>query len=509
MKRVSMRKIKEALRLSSLGLSTRQIGQSLGLSRSTVHDYLFRARGVGLDWSQSESIGEEELEQRLFPSLISSRYKSLVEPDYGLIHQELKRPGVTLALLWEEYREQHKEGYGYSRFCDLYRLWRGKLSVTMRQHHKAGEKLFVDYSGKTIDITDPLTGELRPAQLFIAALGASSYTFAEASWSQSLEDWTSSHQRCFEFLGGASALLVPDNLKSGITKACLYEPTVNRTYGEMAAHYGAAVIPARPYKPRDKAKVETAVLLVQRWILARLRNETFFSLEELNAAIRSLLDRFNNKTSRHLGASRRELFERLDQPALQPLPLRPWSYGEWKLCAVAPDYHVQVDKHCYSVPHNLVRQKLWVRASKRTIEAFLKGKRVASHARGAPNYQHTTISQHMPSAHRRYAQWTPDKLKRQANAIGNNTGILVEVIMRERRHPEQGFRACTGIIRLAKAYGAERLEAACERALEINARSYSSVNSILKNNYDRRRPQSTTEEPAIQHTNIRGANYFH
>jgi len=400
-------------------------------------------------------------------------------------------------------------GYGYSRFCDLYRRWKGHLSPVMRQHHVAGERLFVDYSGPTLEVICPKTGEVRTAQLFVATLGASNYTYVEATWTQSLPDWIASHVRAFDFFGGVTAQVVPDNLKSGVTHACFYEPTLNRTYADMAVHYDTAIVPARPYKPRDKAKVEGAVLIAQRWILARLRNQRFFTLDDLNAAIRPLLERLNSKVTRHLGASRRDLFERLDQPALKPLPVEPYVYAEWKQCRVGLDYHIDVHRHYYSVPHQLLREKLWVRITARTIEAYFKGKRVAAHARTSSNYQHTTLRDHMPSSHRAYAERTSEKLRRQASHIGPNTGTLVEVILRERRHPEQGFRACTGILRLAKSHSIERLEAACERALEINSRSYASVKSILKNNLERRRRERATDGPAITHPNIRGAGYFH
>jgi transposase len=509
MKRLAMRKIKEVVRLGAQGLSPRRIGESLGIGRTTVQECLGRARAAGLSWPLAEELSDADLEQRLYPRATGAIRGSFPQPDWAYVHRELKRKGVTLSLLWEEYRSVHPDGYGYSRYCELYRCWEGRLSPVMRQRHVAGERLFVDYSGSTLDVICPKTGEIKSVQVFVATLGASNYTYVEATWTQSLVDWIASHVRAFEFFGGAPAQVVSDNLKSGVTKACFYEPTINRTYGDMAAHYDTAIVPARPYKPKDKAKVEGAVLIAQRWIIARLRNQRFFSLDDLNAAIRDLNSQLNSKITRHLGASRRDLFERLDQPALKPLPVEPYTYAEWKQCSVALDYHIDVDRHYYSVPHQLLRQKLWVRITARTIEAFHKSKRVAAHARISSNYQHTTVREHMPSHHRKYADWTPERLRQQASRIGPNAGVLVEVIIRERRHPEQGFRACLGIVRLAKSYGTARLDAACERALEINARSYSSVKSILKNNLDYRRRQRATDGPAITHNNIRGARYFH
>ena len=379
----------------------------------------------------------------------------------------------------------------------------------MRQLHVAGERMFVDYAGTTLEVVDGTTGEVRTCQLFVAVLGASNYTYAEATFSQRLVDWIGSHVRAFAFFGGITAQIVSDNLRSGITKACFYEPAVNRSYAEMAAHYGTAIVPARPRKPRDKAKVEVAVQVATRWIVAKLRNRRFFSLAELNAAIRELVTQLNDRITRHLGTSRRALFDEIERPALKPLPVEPYVYAEWKECKVAFDYHVEVEHHYYSVPHTLLRERVWVRIAAHSIEVFHRGNRVAAHMRASSDRRHTTMPEHMPSSHRRYADWTPERIRRQAGEIGRNTAALLEIIMRERPHPEQGFRACVGIIRLAKSYGRERLEAACGRALEIGARSYTSVNSILKNNLDARRPAAAADGPSITHRNIRGSGYFH
>jgi transposase len=508
-----MRKIRDVLRLSAAKLSTRRIAVSLNIGATSAGDYLRRARRAGLAWPLPEALSEEDLERLLFPP---PRVRSAGRrpcPDWPVLHRELKRPGVTLALLWEEYRALHPNGYGYSRFCDLYRAWRGKLRLTMRQAHLAGEKMFVDYAGATAEVIDPLTGEIHQAQVFVAALGASSYSYAEATWTQSLPDWIASHTRAFAFFGGVPGQVVPDNLKSGVVKACLYDPEINRTYADMAAHYGTAIVPARPRKPRDKAKVEVAVQVVERWILARLRNRRFFSLAELNQAIRELLADLNARVTRHLGASRRQLFEELDRPALGALPAEPYEYAEWKQRKTGLDYHVEVAKHYYSVPHALAKHKLWARITEKSIEVFHKGKRVACHLRAPGNRRHTTTPEHMPSSHRRYAGWTHERITGQAVTTGPNTAALVQLILMSRPHPEQGFRSCVGILRLAKAHGAHRLEAACERALEIGAHSYSSVASILKNNLDRQKPSPSSkraaEGPAISHHNIRGPHYFH
>jgi transposase len=507
--RLPMRRIRDVLRLSAAGMSKRQIAASLGVSATAARDCIWRSRRAGLTWPLPEELSDEALERWLYPPPTAAAKDRRPQPDWAAIHCELRRPGVTLQLLWEEHRTVHPDGYGYSRFCELYRAWEARLSPTMRQNHIAGERMFVDYAGATLTVIESSTGEARTAQLFVAVLGASNYIYAEATWTQGLSDWIGSHTRTFAFIGGVPAMVVSDNLRSGITKACFYEPAVNRTYAEMAAHYNTAIVPARPYRARDKAKVEVAVQVATRFIIAKLRNRQFFSLSALNAAIAELVTQINNRVSRHLGASRRALFGDLERSALKPLPAEPYVFAEWKECRVGLDYHVEVDKHYYSVPHQLLREKVWARITARTVEVFHRGKRVAAHVRSSANRKHTTVREHMPSSHRRYADWTPERLRRQAGEIGRHTSALVEVVLRERAHPEQGFRACIGILRLAKTYGRERLEAACRRALEIGARSYSSVNSILKNNLDRRRPAMPADGPAITHDNIRGPTYFH
>ena len=508
--RLPMRKIRDVLRLSAAGLSKRKIAASLGISATAAGDCLRRAGRAGVVWPLPEGITDEILEARLYPAAtaIAAMSARRPRPDWAAIHRELRRPGVTLQLLWEEHRATCPDGYGYSRFCELYRAFEARLSPTMRQTHVAGERLFVDYAGATLAVIDPSTGAALPAQLFVAALGASNYTYAEATWTQGLADWIGSHTRAFAFLGGVTAMVVSDNLKSGVAKACFYEPAVNRSYAEMAAHYDTAIVPARPHKPRDKAKVEAAVQVATRFIVAKLRNRRFFSLTALNVAIAELVAQLNARVSRHLGASRRALFEELDRPALRSLPAEPYVFAAWKQCTVGLDYHVEIDKHYYSAPHGLLREKVWARVTTRTVELFHRGKRVAAHVRASSNRKHTTVRDHMPSSHRRYADWTPERLRRQAGEIGDCAAALVEIILRERAHPEQGFRASIGILRLAKTYGRERLEAACRRAIAIGARSYSSVHSILKNDLDRRRPATPADGPSIVHDNIRGPAYF-
>src|ERR1700732_4648736 len=433
-------RIGDVLRLPAAGMSSRKIAASLSIGGTTVVDCLQRARAVGVGWPPPEDLSDVALEARLFPAstALAAIKSRRTQAEWPAIHRELKRPGVTLRLLWEEHRAAHPEGYGYSRFCELFRAWEGRLSPTMRQSHVAGEKLFVDYAGTTLDVIDGTTGEVLAAQLFVAALGASSYTWAEATWTQGLGDWIGSHTRGFVFFGGGAGGVVSGNLTVGLTKACFYDPEVNRSYAEMAAHYGTAIVPARPYKPRDKAKVEVAVQVATRWIIAKLRNRRFFSLPELNAAIRECLVTLNDRVSRHLGASRRTLFDATDRLALKPLPTAPYVYAEWKQCKAGLDYHVEVAKHYYSVPHALLRAALWARITARTVGLFHRGNRVAVHVRSSSNRKHTTVREHMPSSHRRYADWTPERIQRQAGEIWRNTATLIENIMLAHSPPEQG-----------------------------------------------------------------------
>jgi transposase len=504
-----MRKIRDVLRLHAEGMSKRKIAGSLSIGATAAGECVRRAKRADLSWPLPEQLSDEELERLLYPPPQITATDRRPQPDWPAIHRELRRPGVTLQLLWEEYRSVHPDGYGYSRYCELLRTWEGRLSPTMRQVHVAGERMFVDYAGTKLELVDGATGEVCACELFVAVLGASNYTYAEATYTQSLIDWIGSHVRAFSFYDGVAAQTVSDNLRSAISKACFYEPEVNRTYTEMAAHYGTAAVPARPKKPRDKAKVEVGVQVATRWIIAKLRNRRFFSLAELNAAILELVTQLNARVTRHLGASRRALFDEIERAALKKLPAEPYIYAEWKECKVGLDYHVEADQHYYSVPHALLRETVWVRITARTIEVLHRGKRIAAHMRSSAHRKHTTVRDHMPSSHRRYADWTPERITRQAGEIGRNTAILVEIIMRERAHPEQGFRACVGIIRLVKSYGSERLEAACGRALEIGARSFTSVNSILKNNLESKRPANAADGPVIAHNNIRGSRYFH
>jgi transposase len=506
-----MRKTREILRQKwELCRTHREIAASVGQSLGAVAMTLGRGRAAGLDWAQTQVLSDVALEERIYGARATATTRPM--PEFEYLHAERKKPGVTLELLNLEYLEKHPDGYRYTQFCERYREWLKGRGLTMRQEHKAGEKLFVDYSGKKPHIIDPKSGEVIEVELFVAVLGASNYTFAEATLTQRGPDFIASHLRAFGFLGGVTAALVPDQLKSGVVVACRYEPGIQRTYEEMALHYGTAVLPARPYRARDKAKVEVGVQIAQRWILARLRHETFFSLAALNERIAELLVDLNDRRMRVYGASRRELFERLDRPVLKALPASPFEYCEWKKATLNIDYHAEIDHHYYSAPHALVHEEVEARLTAITVEILYRGERVASHLRSYQRGKHTTIGEHMPKAHQKHLEWTPSRIINWAGSIGAKTKDLVEAILAERRHPEQGYRSCLGILRLAKRYGNERLEAASTRAGAVRARSYRHVESILKNGLDRLpSPAEVSDEGATPtvHENIRGGGYFH
>jgi transposase len=506
-----MRRIRQVLQLHfGARASSRVIARELGVGRTTVQDYLARAATAGLGWPLAPELTDEALEQLLFPApsnkLGARRHP---EPDWASLVREMKRPGVSLSILWDEYNGVHPQGYAYSRFCELYRAFERRLSPTMRQTHLAGHKAFVDYSGKKVPIADPLTGEVRMAEIFVAVLGASHLTYAEATWTQTLPDWIGAHVRMFRFYGAAPRLLVPDNLRSAVNKASFYDLELNRSYAAMAAHYNVGVLPARPKKPRDKAAVEAGVRFAQSYILGRLRHVTFFSLAECNAGITAALERMNGREMRRLGVSRRQLFETIERPVMQPLPEQDYEYAEWRLARVGIDYHVEVQGFFYSVPHVLIRGQVDIRATARTIEVFHRGKRVAAHARRYGGPRHGTQPEHMPSAHRRYGEWTPERLQRQARTIGPNTEGLIIAVMARRPHPEQGFRTCLGVLRLFRGIDPARAETVSQRAVEIGALTYASIASILKHRLDRSAPPQAVDGTPLLHTNIRGPRYYH
>ena len=511
--RLSMRKIKEVLRLNyQSSLSRRQIAHICQISRSTVADYLYRAEKAAIDWPLPGDLTDQELEQKLFPPQATVEAAAKPLPDFEYIYHELKahkKFNLTLDLLWREYKEQHPEGYQYSQFCLLYRCWQKKLDYCMRQDHRGGQKLFVDY-GAGLSLVDPQSSEPIATELFVAVWGASNYTYAEATFTQQLPDWIGSHVRAFEYFGCVPKAIVPDCLKSAVSRACRYEPELNPTYAEMAEHYGICVLPARPARPRDKAKVETGVLIAKRWILSALRHRTFYNLADLNRAIQELLERLNSRLLRKLRKSRRELFDLFDRPQAQALPERPYQYAEWRVATVNIDYHIEVERHYYSVPFRLLREKLDVRLTATTVEAFLKGERVAAHIRSFIPYAHSTLKEHMPPSHQKYLEWTPSRIVSWAKKIGPQTAELVQTIIQSRTHPEQAYRSCLGILRLEKHYPKERVEKASQRALKFGTHSFRSLRKILSAGLDRleQNPQGSESAPP-DHENIRGSQYYH
>src|SRR5580658_3949780 len=512
--RVSMRQAREIIRLKfSASLPTREIARRLGLAPSTVRETLSRLESAGHSWPLREGLSDAELEAALYANRRSKRgHRRHAEPDWAAVHREMRRKHVTLLIVWDEYIAENPGGYSYSRFCELYRAFETKLSPTMRQTHAAGERLFVDYAGDGVPVLiDRLTGEMRKAQIFVAVLGASSFTFAWASWTQTLPDWIDAHVHAFAAIGGVPHLLVPDNTRTAVIKACFYDPLVNRTYAEMAVHYDTAILPARPRKPRDKAKVEQAVLIVERWLLGRLRRRIFRSLADVDAALSELMTQLNERQAlRRLGVTRRQLLEEVDRPALKALPSEPYEYSEWRVRRVGVDYHVNIDAHYYSVPYRFARAQVEARLTARGVEIFHKGERIAVHLRASGNRKHTTLPEHMPSSHRRYAGWTIERSREDTRRIGPATAALCEQILEGRPHPEQGYRACLGIVRLGGSYGAARVEAAAERAIEIGAKTYGSVKSILDARLDRRpAPKRPADTAPILHPNIRGPRYYH
>ena len=512
-RRLSMRKIKEVLRLKyDCGVSEREIARSCHVSRSTVADYIRRAAAARVTWAGASVLAEGQLEACLFPTEHIPSSVKRPPPDCEHIYNELRtfrKFNLTLSQLWLEYKEKHPDGYQYTQFCEHYWRWRKKLDYCMRQEHRGGEKLFVDYSDG-LSIVDILTGELTLTQLFISVWGASTYTYAEATLSQALPYWTSSHVNAFKYFGCVPHALVPDNLKSGVSKACKYEPELNPTYADMAEHYGCAVLPARPRRPRDKAKVENGVLIAKRWILAVLRHRTFYSLAELNAAIWECLERLNTRPLRQARKSRRELFEAIDRPAALPLPQQPYEYAEWYKAMVQLNYHIEVDRHYYSVPYQLLHERVDIRLTATMVEALHKGERVAAHVRSSIKGGYTTLPEHMPPEHRFYAEWNPARFIQWAGKTGASTARLVEKILAARPYPEQAFKSCLGIIQLARDYEPARMEAAAERALRYNACSYRSVKAILAAGLDRQCVSASQPEipGLLPHQNIRGQAYY-
>jgi transposase len=503
-----MRKISEVLRLRfDLKCTHREIARALNVSPATISDCLARTKAAGLEWPLPGEMSEQELYDRVFlPVPRGQKVRPL--PDWDWVTLELRKKAMTLTLIWREYRETHPDGLGYTQFCVRYREHVKQISPVMRQVHKAGEKVFIDYAGMTVPWIDVSTGEIREAQIYVASLGASQYTFAQASPSQQLPDWIESHIQMWEFFGGVSQVVVPDNLKSGVTKAHRYDPDINANYQRIGEHYGFAIVPARPAAPKDKGKVENAVGCIERQILAALRHHTFTSIGEINRVIKPLLDKFNSQSFQKMKTSRRELFETIDKPALKPLPER-YQFAQWSRAKVNIDYHIVFEEHYYSVPHQYIHHKIELRVTAKSLECFYQNKRIAIHLRSHERFKHSTVHEHMPIAHQEHAQWTPERIKRWACKIGPNTGQFIEHMIASRPFPEQAFRACLGVLRLAKSFGEARLEKACAIGLEVGANRYKQIESILKNKMDILQAVKNVPTPIIEsHENIRGPHYY-
>lgn len=507
-RRQSLRKIKEILRLHESGIEKTKIAVITSLTRKTVREYLNRADNANLKYQDINNLSSKEIYAKLFSLNSEQTQHKKTQPDWSWIHQEMKKKNVTLTLLWEEFIQENPRGIRSSQFSYHYNHWKKKLNLSMRQTHKLGEKCFVDYAGHTIPIVDQNTGEIKKAQIFVAILGASNYTYAEATWTQSTQDWTSSHANAFEYFGGVTELVIPDNLRTGINKACRYEPEINKSYHDLAMHYGVAVMPTRIRKPKDKSKVENAVQVVERWILASLRNRTFFSLSELNKAISELLEKLNNKPFKKLPGTRKSIFNEQEKSTLKPLPIKRYEFATWKKAKVNIDYHIEVEGCYYSLPYNYVRENVETQISSSSITVFRNNKYICTHIRSSKKGSFTTKKEHMPKSHQEYLEWTPTRIANWANSIGKNTGILVSKIINSKSHPALGYRSALGVIRLGKKYGNNRLEKACSRAITFGGFYYKSVKSILEKGLDKQPIEKPEKEIPQDHQNIRGSQYF-
>jgi len=510
---MKLRDIKKIIKLYySKTLSLRQIGNSLNKPKSTVADYIIRFERSGLSLSDCAAKSSEEIYAALFPEE-RKRPKTRLQkilPDPAKIHLELKKKYVTRELLWEEYKALYPDNhYGYTHFCNFYKAWHKRINVSMRINHKAGEKLLIDFSGLKWEYIDKETGELIDVEIFVATLGASGYTYAEATLNQTKPSLIETCSNAFEFFDGITEILVPDNLKSAVTKADLYEPDLNETFQDMADHYGSVVIPARPGRAKDKAKVELSVKLVQRWILARLRHRQFFSLAELNQAIFELLEYFNNRIIKRYGKSRLELYLELDKPVLKPLPTQRYIFREFKFCKVNIDYHVQVEGCFYSVPYQLAGLRVSAIYTINNVEIFHNNKRVAVHVRLYKKGSFSTKEEHMASSHRIYAKWSPSRLIKWGETFGIYTGELIVEILRSKPHPEMGFRSCMAILSTAKKHNdSQAIELTSKKMLELKCYKVKHFKKILTNKtYNDDHDASSALYPGM-HENIRGHIYY-
>ncbi len=508
-----MSKLKEVLRLKYLGKLTNRNIQDLGVaSKSAVSNYTARFEKSNLSINEVLQMPDQKLSALLFPEL--KQYQSQTSkphPDWNYIHNELKQKGMTRQLLWEEYREQHSDGYGYSQFKEYYSRYKKSINPSMRQTHYAGDKLFVDFSGLTMPINDAATGEIRKVQIFVAVLGASGYTFVHAVISQNTEDFIECHNKAFHFYGGVPNQLVPDNLKAAVISHKRGVVKLNESYADMGRHYGVAIVPARPYHPQDKSKAELGVKGIQRWILMKLRHQTFFDVDELNDAISKLLDAYNDKVIRRLGKSRTELFEKLDKPALHPLRSNSYVYRQYKQVKVGIDYHIELDGSGYSVPYTYLGKRVDVWYSKSSMAISWQGEVIATHPKLSQPYHDSTLIAHMPTSHQyQYEKWNPGRILNWAKDIGEYTVALMQAIIKSRSHPVRGYKSCMAILSFSKTYGNEALELTSQKAMKNNIRSVSSVESILKRKtyLDQDSSESANNTLFNSHENLRESETY-
>lgn len=506
---LGMERVKEVLRLWELGANKTEIARAVGATRATVRDYISRAKAAGLSSAGAAQLGAEEL-RALFEKAVPGRRVKDQAIDYDHLRLELTRPGVRLMLLWEEYLQNNPDGYSYSQFCFRFREWEQRRNPSMRRHYRAGEAMLVDYAGMKVPIYDRATEAVAfLASIFVATLGASNRTYAEATQDATLPHWIGSHERAFRFFGGVTEQVIPDNPKTAVTKVCIYDPELNPTYRDFAEHYGVAVLPARPDKPKDKAKVEKGVQVVEQRILAKLRDRKFYSVAELNQAIWALVAELDEREMQVYGVSRRALFEQTDKPALRPLPATPYRFAAWKKAKVNIDYHVEIKRHYYSVPFQLIHKQVDIRLTESTVEVLLDSRRVALHVRDDTPGRHSTLREHMPPSHHYMQGWTPSRLLHWAGTIGAETKKQVNSLLLSRVRPEHSYRACLGLLSLAKKYGNDRLEAACAKANRLSIVSMRNIKNMLVSGSEKVLDDNSESMPVLHHGNIRGDSEFH
>jgi len=512
-----MTKYREILRIHSLGINQTGIAESCGCARKTVRNVLNRAKELDIAWPLKADITDADLERQFFPdkSVPSTPRR---HPDYEYINKEMMRSGVTLKLLWNEYceecRQSNEQPLMYSQFCFHYQKHTEKKRATMHIKRKPGDQIEVDWAGKSAAVVDSDTGEIIPAYIFVGVLSYSMYAYVEAFFSMDMESWITAHVHMYRFFGGVTRMLIPDNLRTGVDRSDWYTPKINKTYHEMAEHYDTAVIPARVKRPKDKAGVEGTVGNITTWITAALRNQKFFTLQELNREIRIRLDAFNKKPFQKKEGSRYSVYLADEKPFLAQLPTTPYELAQWKQATVQFNYHISVDKMQYSVPYEYIRQKVDVRITRNVIEVFFNNNRICSHVRlyGQPG-QYSTIEAHMPEDHQKYLKWDGNRFIEWARKIGTGTTITIKSILASYKVEQQGYKSCMGLLKLADKYSVERLEAACRKALSYTPHpSYKSIKNILATSQDKVLVPSTQDKPEKTDSDdygfTRGADYY-